>query len=246
MTVTRVSATRWHALEDDLVVGRGEVSRRPDGRDFASIDAWHGAVFDRLAAVMLADRPAPLYTVTDEADLDVLSGWRRAGFTVARREWEYAVRTGGSGAVPPDGVRVLPAGTAAEDRLREVYQAIRTEVEATVGWAAMPAEVLARPDGSPLLDPSRWAVAAEADRYVGLVRVVARRRHARIGLVAVRAGRRRAGIGRALLAHVLDSLRRAGVDTASAEVDERNGAAAALFDGAGAQRVGSTVELVHP
>lgn len=227
------------------MVGRGEVSRRPDGRDFVSVDAWHGPVFDRLATTILADLPAPLYTVADEADLDLVAGWRRAGFTVARREWEYAVRTGGSGAVPPDGVRILPAGTADEDRLRQVYQAIRTEVEATVGWSAMPAEVLARPDGSPLLEPSRWAVAAEGDRYVGLVRVVARRRHARIGLVAVRAERRRAGIGRALLAHVLDALRRTGVEEATAEVDERNGAAVALFDGAGARRVGSTVELVH-
>jgi hypothetical protein len=38
------------------------------------------------------------------------------------------------------------------------------------------------------MDPSRYAVAEAADRYVGLVRVVARRRHARIGLVAVRDG----------------------------------------------------------
>jgi ribosomal protein S18 acetylase RimI-like enzyme len=245
VTVTRVSPTQWHALDDDLVVGRGNVSRRPDGRDFVSIDAWHDTVFDRLATAMLTDLPAPVYTVADESDLDLVPAWRRNGFTVARREWEYLARTGGPGPVPPDGIRILPAGTADEDRLRQLYQAIRTEVGATVGWSAMPAEVLARPDGSPLLDPSRYAVAAGADRYAGLVRVVARRRHARIGLVAVRAEHRRAGTGRALLAHVLDSLRRAGVDTASAEVDERNAAAVALFEGAGAQRVGSTLELVH-
>ncbi len=47
--ISRVAPGQWHALEDDLVVGRGEASRRPDGRMFVSIDAWHGAAFDRLA-----------------------------------------------------------------------------------------------------------------------------------------------------------------------------------------------------
>ena len=37
--VVRVADGLWHALEDDLVVGRGHVGRRPDGRLFVSIDA---------------------------------------------------------------------------------------------------------------------------------------------------------------------------------------------------------------
>jgi hypothetical protein len=48
-------------------------------------------VFDRLADTMLADLPRPLYTVVDEADLDLMLQWERAGFAPRRREWEYVV-----------------------------------------------------------------------------------------------------------------------------------------------------------
>jgi ribosomal protein S18 acetylase RimI-like enzyme len=109
----------------------------------------------------------------------------------------------------------------------------------------MPAEVPARPDGTPLLDPSTYAVAAQADRYVGLVRVAGRvARQPRIGLLAVLSDQRRRGIARALLAHVLSSVHRSGAETALAEVNESNGAAMALFEGAGARRASSNLELV--
>jgi GNAT superfamily N-acetyltransferase len=134
VVVTRVAERHWHALGDDLVVGRGEAWRRPDGRTFLSIDAWHGPVFDRLADAMLADLPRPLYTVVDEADLDVTSH--------------------------------------------------------------------------------------------------------------VRADMRRRGVARTLLAHVLDSLHRRGIELAWAEVNESNGAALALFEGIGARRGSSNLELV--
>src|SRR5258705_2052120 len=91
--ISRVGPDQWHALEDDLVVGRGEMSRRRDGRMFVSIDAWHDAAFDRLAEAMLTALPRPLHTVVDEADLDLTARWQRAGFTTRRREWEYAVPT---------------------------------------------------------------------------------------------------------------------------------------------------------
>lgn len=61
--ITRVDGLRWRAVEDDRVIGHGEVSRRPDGRVFLSIDTWHAAVFDRVAAAMLAALPGPLYTM---------------------------------------------------------------------------------------------------------------------------------------------------------------------------------------
>jgi ribosomal protein S18 acetylase RimI-like enzyme len=164
---------------------------------------------------------------------------------VRRREWLYQVPTGSRrDVVPaPAGVTLLPVGAVEEGSLREAYCAIRAEIEATVGWAAMPVEVPVQPGGAPM-DPSRYAVAAGPDRYEGLVRVVARRRHARIGLVAVRADRRRRGIGRALLVDVLAALHRGGIDTASADIDESNVAAMALFDGVGARRVGSGLEVV--
>jgi ribosomal protein S18 acetylase RimI-like enzyme len=249
IVITRVAERQWHAIEDDQVVGRGDTSRRPDGRIFLSIDSWQSAVFDQLADAMLADLPRPLYTVVDEADLDLTSCWQRAGFATGRREWEYLVptdpRATGLGSVlPPEGVTIMPVGAAQEGPLREVYNTIHDEVDATIGWESMPAEVLARPDGTPLLDPGKYAVAAQADQYVGLVRVAGRvTRQPRIGLLAVRSDERRRGIARALLAHLLGSLNRSEVETAWAEVNESNGAATALFEGAGARRVSSNLEL---
>ncbi|MFJ1761481.1 GNAT family N-acetyltransferase [Amycolatopsis sp. NPDC088138] len=233
--VTRVAERHWHALEDDLVVGRGEASQRPDGRTFLSIDAWHGAVFDHLAEAMLRDLPRPLYTVVDEADLDLTTDWLRAGFSIRRREWEYVVPTGPGKTTP--GVTVIPVGEAEEKPLKELDRVIRAEVESSVGWQEMPAEVRSA------LDPSRYAVAALGGDYVGLVRVIPLRQP-RIGLIAVRAGLRRRGIARALLAQVLDSLHHKGIETASAEVNEANAAATALFEGFGARRAGSNLELV--
>jgi ribosomal protein S18 acetylase RimI-like enzyme len=247
--ITRVAQRHWHALEDDRVVGRGEASHRPDGRIFLSIDAWHGAVFDQLADAMLPDLPRPLYTVVDEADRDLTSHWVRAGFTTRHREWEYLVptdpRVTGLGSVsPPTGVTMVAIGKAEIGRLRELDRAIRDDVEATVGWQQMPAEVLVRPDGVESADLPKYAAAAEADRYVGLIRVVQVTRQPRIGLIAVRSDRHRRGIARTLLAHVLSALHRSGIPTASAEVNESNRAALALFDGIGARRASSNLELV--
>jgi ribosomal protein S18 acetylase RimI-like enzyme len=104
----------------------------------------------------------------------------------------------------------------------------------------MPAEVLALP----VLDPSKYAVAAQPGQYVGLLRVATVTRLPRIGLIAVRADRQRRGIARALLAHALGALHRIGKETASAEVTESNVAATALFEGIGARRTGSNLELV--
>lgn len=245
--ITRIDHLRWQAVEDGLVVGAGEKSRRPDGRVFLAIDTWHATVFDRLAAAMLADGPGPLSTVVDETDHDLTARWERAGLTVRRREGEYLLTTGVRGAVRsevpgPPGVTVLGLGAATEPALRELYRVVRAEVEAGPGWDSMPVEMPPRPLGVPM-DPSRYVVAVAAGRYVGLVRVVVRRRHARIGLVAVREDRRRRGIARAMLAEVLDALHRTGVTTASAEVDDRNDAAKALLAGLGARRVGGVVEL---
>ena len=250
VTVTRVADRHWHALDDDRVVGRGYAQHRPDGRLFVSIDAWHDATFDRLAEAMLAELPAPLYTVVDEADAGLTACWRRAGFTIRRREWEYAVPTdprvtGLEGALPPPGVTIVPAGQADESLLRAVDRAIRAEVEAAAGWQSMPAEVLPRPEGVTVADPSKYAVAAAPDRYLGLIRVAPVTRQPRIGLIAVRAGEQRRGIARALLAHALGTLHRSGFAAAWAEVHESNQAAAALFGGIGARPVSSNLELAR-
>ncbi|MGW5472960.1 GNAT family N-acetyltransferase [Streptomyces chartreusis] len=247
--ITRVADRQWHALDDDLVVGRGYAKHRPDGRLFVSIDAWHDAAFDRLAEAMSAALPAPLHTVLDEADVELTAAWQRAGFAIRRREWEYAVPTDpgitGLGEVlPPPGVTILPAGQADEGLLRAVDRAIRDEVEATVGWQSMPAEVIPRPEGDTVVDPSKYAVAAARDCYLGLIRVVTVNRP-RIGLLAVRAGEQRRGIARALLAHALGRLHNSGFTEAWTEVHESNRPATALFEGIGARPMSSNLELVR-
>jgi GNAT superfamily N-acetyltransferase len=247
--ITRVADRQWHALDDDLVVGRGHAQQRPDGRLFVSIDAWHDTAFDRLAEAIVAHLPAPLHTVVDEADVELTAAWQRAGFTIRRREWEYVVPTDpqltGLGTVlPPSGVTIVPAGQADESLLRAVDRAIRDEVEATVGWQSMPAEVIPRPEGDTIVDPSKYAVAATPDRYLGLIRVVTAIRP-RIGLVAVRADERRRGIARALLAHALGTLHHAGFAEAWTEVQESNRAGSALFEGIGARPMSSNLELVR-
>jgi GNAT superfamily N-acetyltransferase len=250
MVVTRVADGQWHVLEDDLVVGRGHSMLRPDGRLFVSIDSWRSAAFDRLAEAMLANLPAPLYTVVDESDLELTADWQRVGFTIRRREWEYVVPTdprvtGLEAILPPSGVRILPIGKADEDLLRALDRAIREEVGAGAGWRAMPAEIHPRPERVTIVDPSRYAVAASADRYLGLLRLSTASRQPRIGLIAVRAGQHRRGIARALLSHVLGTLHRSGIAAASAEVDESNRAALTLFDGIGGRRMSSALELAR-
>ncbi|MCU1641429.1 MAG: hypothetical protein JWN03_1704 [Nocardia sp.] len=246
--ITRVADTSWHAEADGRVVGSGDVARRPDGRLFVSVDAWHATVFDQLAAALRAELPRPLYTVVDEVEIDLTAGWQRAGFTPRRREWEYSVPTdpavtGLDAGAPPPGVTIV---AAAEAPLRALDRAIRDEVEATVGWQNMPAEVLPRPDGDTVVDPSKYAVAMRSGRYIGLIRVVQATRQPRIGLIAVRAGEQRTGVGRALLAHALGTLHQAGLGPAYTEVNESNAAATALFNGIGARRVGSNLEMVLP
>ncbi|GAA2310929.1 GNAT family N-acetyltransferase [Streptomyces kunmingensis] len=216
---------------------------------FVSVDAWHATAFDRLADAMLAELPAPLHTVVDAADVELTAGWLRAGFTVRRREWEYVVPTdpgvtGLEAVLPPPGVTIVPAGQADESLLRAVDRTIRDEVEATVGWQSMPAEVMPRPAGDTIVDPSKYAVAAAPDGYLGLIRVVTTNRP-RVGLVAVRAGDRRRGIARALLAHALGTLHRSGAVAAWAEVHEANRAATALFEGVGGRPMSSNLELVR-
>src|SRR3954451_5570643 len=93
LTLSRVAENQWHAIENDLVVGRGHASRRLDGRTFLSIDTWRVAVFDLLAAARLADRPEQLYTVVNETDRDLTASWVREGFATCRREWEFVVPT---------------------------------------------------------------------------------------------------------------------------------------------------------
>ncbi|MFC9691168.1 GNAT family N-acetyltransferase [Kribbella sp. NPDC056951] len=236
LTISRVAENQWHAVENDLVVGRGHASRRLDGRTFLSIDTWDDAVFARLAAAMLTDHPSPLYTVVDETDRELTTAWERAGFTTWRREREFVVPTAGiTPAPPPPGVLITAAD---EEPLRELDHALRAEID----WSTMPAEVLPWQGGTTPIDPSKYTIAQRNGQYVGLLRLATATRQPRIGLIAVRAGDRRTGIGRALLTHALHHL---GAETVVAEVNETNTAALALFESLGARHTNSNLELVH-
>ena len=69
-------------------------------------------------------------------------------------------------AMPP-GVTVEAGSRADEARLRALDRTIRDEIEAGPGWHDMPVEIPA----SPVLDPSKYTVAARSGQYVGLLRV---------------------------------------------------------------------------
>jgi hypothetical protein len=81
----------WHALEDDEVVGRAEVLRRPDGRTFVAVDAWHADVGAELVETVIRAVPADLYSTVGEDDAVQLALLGLAGFTEVRREDEYVV-----------------------------------------------------------------------------------------------------------------------------------------------------------
>ncbi|GGQ90364.1 GNAT family N-acetyltransferase [Kitasatospora griseola] len=245
--INRVDEAEWQAVADEQIVGHGDVSYRPDGRLFVSIDVWQDEAFDPLAEAMLGELPtAVLHTLVGGEDAELTARWERAGFAVERREWEYLLPTRAAVAGPvPEGVTILPAGTADEGLLRELDRTVRAQVEVAVGWHTMPAELRPHPAGDTLIDPSLYAVAVVDGQYGGLIRVVSRGNRARIGLLAVRAECRRRGAGQALLGHTLAVLDEAGIGTAWTEIDQANTAATALFERFGARRTGHLAELVR-
>ena len=252
MIVRVAPGVHWHALEDDVVGGRGHALRRPDGRVYLGVDTWRDDVFHQLVDAMAADLAPPLRTVVDHDDREMLDRWLTAGFRVHRREREYAVPTdprvtGLDRSAPPPGVAVLPVGLAEEGALRALDRDLREEIAASVGWETMPVELFPGPDGRPgVADPSRYAVALLDGVAVGLARVAPLPRRPRLGLLAVRAAHRRRGIARAILAEVLSALHEDGVTTVGADVDERNAPALALVEGLGGRPVGGAAELVLP
>jgi hypothetical protein len=133
MVIARVAAgVHWHALEDDVVVGRGHALRRPDDRTFISVDTWRDDVFETLATAMLDGLASPVYTVVDDDDREVLARWRSLGFVPSRREIELIVPTapdctGLTGdTLPPDAV-IIPGADADEEQVRELDRALRKE-----------------------------------------------------------------------------------------------------------------------
>ena len=250
----------WHALEDDVVVGRAHALHRPDGRVFLSVDTWRDDVFAVLADAMVRDLPPPVHTVVDEDDREVLARWSSQGFVDHRYEGEYVVPTGPAPAatgrtpapaatgrtrvLPPDTV-VLPADRIGEQRLRALDGLLRQEIERSGGWAGLPAQLMPPPADGGAFDASQYTVVVHQEQDAGLLRIAPLPGRPRLGLIAVRSAYRRRGLARALLADALGALRDRGIAAVRAEVDAGNVPAQRLLASFGASRTGGAVELVH-
>jgi len=249
--IVRVTpGVHWHALEDDIVVGRGHALHRADGRTFISIDTWADDVFVALAEAMIQDLPSPVYTVVAEDDREHLGRWSLRGFTDNRREDEYLVPTapeitGLRSATLPEGFTLIGADKTEVDRLRELDQDLRQDVPGYAGWVYTEEYFHRLRFENRFFDPTTFLVALHEDEYVGLVRIMALPRVPRLGLVGVRAAYRRRGLARAMLSAAFRVLHERGVSGVSAEADEANPASRNLLRGIGAQRTGGAIELVH-
>jgi ribosomal protein S18 acetylase RimI-like enzyme len=249
--IVRVTpGVHWHALEDDVVVGKAHALHRPDGRVLVSVDSWRDDVFESLAEAMARDLDRPLYTVVDDDDREHLGRWSRLGFVDNRREDEYAVEiapeaTGLGAARLPPGFSLTRVDRADEDRVRLLDQRLRQDVPGYDGWVNTPADFHRWIVEHRVYDPTTYLIAVHAGEYAGLIRI-GRSRRPRLGLVGVLPADRRRGLARALLAAAFRPLHERGVARVLAEVDETNLAAKDLLLGIGAHRTGGAVELVRP
>ena len=102
----------WHALDDDEVVGRAYLRRRPDARAYLAADAWLEDVAAELLAAAIADVPGDLHATADENDAAQLALLGRAGFTELRREDEYLLPVRAVEGTAPAGWRSCPPPTS--------------------------------------------------------------------------------------------------------------------------------------
>jgi ribosomal protein S18 acetylase RimI-like enzyme len=266
-----VPGRAWHALDDDVVVGRAHLLRRPDGRAFAAADAWREEVTAALFDAVIADVPGPLFSTADENDADQLALLARAGFAEVRREDELVVPVApelaalpgpaampipvaagpatvarpmiGSGPMIAAGPMIVSADEKELERLARLDEQLRRDVPGTEGWVNEPAEFRDYTFGAPQFDPELYLVAVAGDDYAGLVRIWPAARVPRLGLIGVLRWHRRRGLATALLRTAFGALARRGIEQVTAEVDTSNHASAALLAGFGARRTGGTIEL---
>jgi ribosomal protein S18 acetylase RimI-like enzyme len=236
----------WHALEDDRVVGRAHLRRRPDDRAFVAADAWREPVTLALLDAVAADVPGDLHTLAGEDDADQLALLASAGYAVLRREDEFVVPLGPALAATagpvPDGVSIVPADEKESDRLARLDERLRQDVPGSAGWVNDPAEFRALTFDQHF-DPRLYLVAVIDGEYAGLVRLRRGNRVPRLGLVGVLRWHRRRGLARALLHAAFVPLVERGIELVSAEADTTNGPAQALLAALGARRTGGSVEL---
>jgi ribosomal protein S18 acetylase RimI-like enzyme len=245
--IERVVPNRlWHAIEDDRVVGRAHLRRRPDNRAFVAADAWQEPVTRALLDAVAADVPGDLYTLAGEDDADQLALLTAAGYAVVRREDEFvlpvATALAATAGEVPDGVTIAPADEKESDRLALLDDRLRQDVPGSDGWVNDPAEFRAYTFDEHF-DPRLYLVAVVDGEYVGLVRVWRGNRVPRLGLIAVLRWHRRRGLARALLHAALTPLAARGIELVSAEADATNAPSQALLASLGARRTGGSVEL---
>jgi ribosomal protein S18 acetylase RimI-like enzyme len=250
--IVRVVAGRqWHALDDDQVVGRASLSRRPDGRAYLAADAWKDEVTVALLRAAIEDVPGPLHGTVAEDDAAQLALLAGVGFAEVRREHEYLVPVAGvlagtTGAVPA-GFRIVSAAEVDLAGLMRLDDALRQDVPGTDGWVNELESFRDYTFGAPQFDPELYLVAVtDDDRYAGLVRLWPANRVPRLGLIGVLRWHRRQGLAAALLRAAFRPLAARGVEQVSAEADATNVASVTLLTTLGAVRTGGAVELRRP
>ncbi len=160
--------------------------------------------------------------------------WLAAGWTIHRREDEYAVRT-----MPLAPHAFLHLGDSDLERLRLLDDELRQDVPGTDGWRWAQEDFVAETYSS----PSVYLVTRE---YDGICRVWLREPLPRLGFVGVRRSARGRGLGRALVAAALGETNALGYAEVTTEIDVENAASQALFRSFGARRLGGCVELRRP
>jgi RimJ/RimL family protein N-acetyltransferase len=236
----------WHALEDDRVVGRAHLRRRPDDRAFVAADAWREPVTRALLDAVAADVPGDLHTLAAEDDGEHLALLAAAGYVPVRREDEFVIpvdRALAATAGPvPAGVSIVPADEKESDRLAQLDERLRQDVPGSDGWVNDPEE-FREYTFDEHFDPRLYLVAVVGGEYAGLVRVWRGNRVPRLGLVAVLRWHRRRGLAKALLHAAFTPLAERGIELVSAEADAANAPSRALLAALGARRTGGSVEL---
>ena len=247
VVIERVVPNRlWHALEDDRVVGRAHLRRRPDDRAFVAADAWLEPVTRALLDAVASDVPGDLHTLAGEDDADQLALLAAAGYAVVRREDEFVVPVrpalAATAGPVPDGATIVPADEKESDRLARLDDRLRQDVPGSDGWVNDPGE-FREYTFAQHFDPRLYLVAVVGGEYAGLVRVWRGNRVPRLGMVGVLRWYRRRGLARALLHAALTPLAERGIELVSAEADATNAPSQALLASLGARRTGCSVEL---
>lgn len=239
-------STTWRATVDGDEAGSVTAWIRPDGRCFVSFSRCKPEARQPLLDAVGAAGAAEL-RVTAPDDPAALALYRSFGFERDRRETGYIIPTELavvrlSGAVLPDGVRLLSPSDADLVRLRRLDNQLRDDVPGTHGWKWTAAAFKDETFG-PQYDPELYAVAVRDADYIGLARVW-KGSSARLGMIGVVRQERRRGLSRALLAQVFNVLASRGVEAVSTEVDDTNVASVRLITGLGGRPAGASLELV--